>query len=73
MYIIFIGNPPHIVSPFEGLQKYFPDAKSSKGCDIEGTDESNIAEAATLASQTDAVVMFIGISQEQEAEGLDRT
>ena len=47
--------------------------KYAQGCQIDVNDTSMISDAVAAAKASDAVVVFLGIHQKQEREGLDRT
>lgn len=42
------------------------------GCHVSGTDLNEIEEATKAAQESDAVIIFAGLDQSQESEGLDR-
>ena len=47
--------------------------KYAQGCNIDDNDTSLIDAAATAAASSDVAVVFVGLHQTQEREGLDRT
>lgn len=70
-----IGGYSCIESPLEAIKSKmkFPDqVKSVKGCNIANDDINDIEEATELAKNSDAVILFIGLDQDQEGEGQDR-
>ena len=67
------GTAPLLVSPFQGLKHYVPEAVLVQGVDIAGNDTQGVPAAVTAAAQADAVVLVLGLDQSQEREGHDRT
>lgn len=70
----YMGVPPFIISPVEGLRKYVPTAVLVEGCGINSTlpgDQMTAAEAAARAA--DVIVLVLGLDLSIENEGLDRT
>jgi len=64
-----------IKSPLETIKQKmkFPDKiKSVKGCNIADSDIMEIDKAKDLAQNSDVVILFLGLDQGQEGEGLDR-
>jgi beta-D-xylosidase 4 len=71
------GIPCKFISPLDGITALFGvDGENviyAPGCaDASCEDGSLIQSAATAASEADAVVLFVGLSQAQESEGRDR-
>ncbi|BBN10356.1 beta-glucosidase [Marchantia polymorpha subsp. ruderalis] len=72
----YAGPPCVYVTPYLGLAQYVPDASYHPGCDNGTTCEGRsdfIRGAAKVATWTDAVVVVVGLSQDQEREAFDRT
>jgi len=64
-----------IESPLQAIKRNmrFPDqVKSVKGCNIADSDITDIEKATELAQNSDAVILFLGLDQQQESEGHDR-
>ncbi len=68
----YFGVAPFLVSPEEGLSAYTT-VKYEKGCDIDSSNMSGFGAAKSAAASSDATIIAIGLTQAQEAEGLDRT
>jgi len=75
----YAGPAAHIVSPVEGITKYAAQVKYAQGCDngivCNNTAKSeSIQKAVDLAKneEVDAVVLFLGLNQHIEREGVDR-
>jgi hypothetical protein len=69
------GDYSCIESPLEAIKRKmkFPDGvKSVKGCNVADSDIMDIEKAKELAQNSDAVILFLGLDQDQEGEGLDR-
>jgi beta-D-xylosidase 4 len=71
------GIPCKFISPLDGITALLGgDGENviyAPGCaDASCEDGSLIQSAATAASEADAVVLFVGLSQAQESEGRDR-
>lgn len=70
------GEPAHVVSPLEGMQKAFPNAliHYAKGCAIIDTPGYNrkaeFAAALTIAAKAEVIVFVGGISPRLEGEDL---
>jgi len=65
------GTPSHSVTPLDGLRaKTLPNSELSyaRGCGIFNEDESNFAEAVTMAKNADVVIFVGGLSQALEGE-----
>ena len=68
------GVPQYKISVFEAMRREYPKCSFESGCDnVACMNTTNFADAATLASQSDVVVLVIGLDQTQESEGHDRT
>jgi len=52
--------------------KFSDGIRSVKGCNIANNDILEIDKAKTFAQNSDAVILFLGLDQNQESEGLDR-
>lgn len=57
---------PEAKTIFEALSTRFENVSFCEGCDYKGTDTSRIAEAATLAKNSDIVILAVG-----EKNGID--
>lgn len=63
-----------IQTPFQALAQgnvWGPTA-SVKGCNVDGEDTNEIADAVALSKKSDAIVLVMGLDQSQESEGRDR-
>uniref|UniRef100_A0A0E0R738 Fibronectin type III-like domain-containing protein n=1 Tax=Oryza rufipogon TaxID=4529 RepID=A0A0E0R738_ORYRU len=70
----YFGPPCETTTPLQGIKGYLGDrARFLAGCDSPACAVAATNEAAALASSSDHVVLFMGLSQKQEQEGLDRT
>ncbi|NZA27405.1 beta-glucosidase BglX [Luteimonas sp. SJ-92] len=70
------GRPEDVVTPLAGLREALgSDVRilHARGADIDGDDTSGFAEALEAARRADAVVLFLGESQEMSAEANNRT
>lgn len=74
---VLIGNyqgPPCInTTPLVALKNYTKDVKYVPGCNGVACKSAAIDQAVQAASAADYVVLFMGLSLEQEREDLDRT
>ncbi|MEW4924866.1 beta-glucosidase BglX [Algibacter sp. 2305UL17-15] len=63
------------ISVHQGIQEYLNDSKIifSKGCDIEGDDESDFQNAINAAKGADKVVMVMGEDYDMSGEAACRT
>ena len=71
----FLRDFSCIESPLEAIKRKmkFPDqVKSVKGCNVADSDIMDIEKAKELAQNSDTVILFLGLDQGQESEGLDR-
>ncbi|THU57500.1 hypothetical protein C4D60_Mb03t04190 [Musa balbisiana] len=67
------GPPCEVITPLEALQSSIKNTRFEAGCNIVACNVTKIPEAVQLASSVDYVIMFMGLDQDQEQEGLDRT
>lgn len=70
-------NPTKLDNALEELQKIGYDVEFAKGYELKGKKARKnaelAAEAAQLAARCENVLLFIGLTDEYEAEGFDRT
>jgi len=61
-------------TPLLAMTRALPSAHVAyaQGCDISSNDTSGITAAVDAAKAADAAVVFLGLDQSQEREGLDR-
>ncbi|KAL6660678.1 hypothetical protein ACP70R_001713 [Stipagrostis hirtigluma subsp. patula] len=69
----YFGPPCESTTPLKGLQGYVRDVRFLAGCDSAACGFAATGQAVALASSADHVFLFMGLSQKQEAEGIDRT
>ncbi|EAY80660.1 hypothetical protein OsI_35838 [Oryza sativa Indica Group] len=69
----YFGPPCETTTPLQGVQRYISSVRFLAGCDSPACGFAATGQAAALASSSDQVIMFMGLSQDQEKEGLDRT
>uniref|UniRef100_A0A0E0MER2 Fibronectin type III-like domain-containing protein n=1 Tax=Oryza punctata TaxID=4537 RepID=A0A0E0MER2_ORYPU len=71
----YFGPPCETTTPLQGIKVYLDAGRVRflAGCDSPACTVAATDEAAALASSSDHVVLFMGLSQKQEQEGLDRT
>ena len=70
----YAGDPEYKISVFEGLCKEYSHCSFESGCDdVACGNTTKFADAASLASKSDIVVLVLGLDQTQESEGHDRT
>ncbi|URD93709.1 beta-D-xylosidase [Musa troglodytarum] len=67
------GPPCEVITPLAALQSSIKNTRFEAGCNIVACNVTRIPEAVQLASSVDYVIMFMGLDQDQEREGLDRT
>ncbi|XP_062197312.1 probable beta-D-xylosidase 7 [Phragmites australis] len=67
------GPPCEPTTPLKGIQGYVKNAKFLAGCNSAVCNVAGTAQAVALASSSDSVFLFMGLSQQQECEGRDRT
>ncbi|KAK3119898.1 hypothetical protein QOZ80_9AG0677400 [Eleusine coracana subsp. coracana] len=60
-------------TPLKGLQSYVSDVRFLSGCDSVACGYADVGRASALAAAADRTVLFMGLSQKQESEGMDRT
>ena len=49
-----------VTTPLAGIRRHWPEAAYARGCDYDGGEEQEIAEAAALAGEATHVVLFLG-------------
>ncbi|KAM0875929.1 hypothetical protein ACQ4PT_036484 [Festuca glaucescens] len=69
----YFGPACEYTTPLQGLREYVKDIAFRPGCNSTSCAFSKIDEAAGVAGWYDHVILFMGLSQKQEQEGLDRT
>ncbi|KAM0931531.1 hypothetical protein ACQ4PT_000279 [Festuca glaucescens] len=69
----YFGPPCESITPLQGIQGYVKDTRFLAGCGMAACPTATTDQAATLASTSDYVFLFVGLSQQQESEGRDRT
>uniref|UniRef100_A0A0E0F4S7 Fibronectin type III-like domain-containing protein n=1 Tax=Oryza meridionalis TaxID=40149 RepID=A0A0E0F4S7_9ORYZ len=70
----YFGPPCETTTPLQGIKGYLAGrARFLAGCDSPACAVAATNEAAALASSSNYVVLFMGLSQKQEQEGLERT
>lgn len=69
----YFGPPCETTTPLQGLQGYAKNVRFLAGCNSAACSFAATDQAVALASSSDRVILFMGLSQEQEKEGLDRT
>ncbi|TKW00457.1 hypothetical protein SEVIR_8G110500v4 [Setaria viridis] len=69
----YFGPPCESTTPLKGLQSYVGDVRFLAGCGTAACDTAATDQAAALAASADQVFLFMGLSQQQESEGKDRT
>lgn len=71
------GMESEAVTVFQGIGNYLGKDKvfASRGCDIyyNGTDESEIADAAALAAKCDIVILCVGEDQDDSGESASKS
>lgn len=71
-----MGRPEDVVTPLAGIRAAVgPDTKVlyARGADIDSTDTTGFAEALRVAGQADAVLLFVGESEDMSGEANNRT
>ena len=70
-------NPTKLDNALEELQKVGYDVKFAQGYELSNKkakkNEAHLAEAVKLAAESETVILFIGLTDEYEAEGFDRS
>jgi len=70
----YFGDLPHIVSINEALHSLTHiNVNMVKGCDINSTDKSGFIQAIAAAQSSDIAIVVLGLDQDMESEGFDRT
>ncbi|XP_062183467.1 probable beta-D-xylosidase 7 [Phragmites australis] len=69
----YFGPPCESTTPLRGLQGYVKDVRFLAACNSAACDVAATDQAVALASSADYVFLFMGLSQQQESEGRDRT
>uniref|UniRef100_A0ACD6A2N5 Uncharacterized protein n=1 Tax=Avena sativa TaxID=4498 RepID=A0ACD6A2N5_AVESA len=69
----YFGPPCESTTPLRGIQGYVRDTRFLAGCGMAACEVAETDRAATLAGSADYVFLFVGLSQQQESEGRDRT
>jgi hypothetical protein len=69
----YFGPRCETTTPLKGMQAYVRDVRFLAGCDSAACGHAATGQAAVLAGSADYTVLFMGLSQKQESEGLDRT
>uniref|UniRef100_A0ACD5XHT0 Uncharacterized protein n=1 Tax=Avena sativa TaxID=4498 RepID=A0ACD5XHT0_AVESA len=72
LYGNYFGPPCEYTTPLRGFQGYVENVQFLAGCDSAACDVAATGQAVALAGSADYVVMFMGLSQRQEQEGIDR-
>ena len=68
----YFGPPCVTATPLQALQGYVKDTRFAAGCNAAACNVTAIPEAVRVASSADAVVLFMGLDQDQEREEVDR-
>ncbi|CAM0871888.1 unnamed protein product [Alopecurus aequalis] len=68
----YFGPPCETTTPLQGLQGYVKNIQFLAGCDSAACGYAATGQAVGLAGSSDYVIMFMGLSQNQEQEGIDR-
>jgi beta-glucosidase len=69
------GKPENTISLLEGLQNEFQNKVEityTKGCDFEGTDESDFVNALNIAAQSDVIILCLGEKRVWSGENASR-
>uniref|UniRef100_A0A0D9XRF7 Fibronectin type III-like domain-containing protein n=1 Tax=Leersia perrieri TaxID=77586 RepID=A0A0D9XRF7_9ORYZ len=69
----YYGLPCETTTPLQGIQGYIKNVKFVPGCNSAACDVAATDQAVAAARSADYVFLVMGLSQKQEAEGLDRT
>jgi hypothetical protein len=69
----YFGPACETTTPLEGIQSYVRNVRFLAGCSSAACGYATTGQAAALASSSEYVFLFMGLSQDQEKEGLDRT
>ena len=68
----YYGTPPYIITALEGVQQKGVKYIYSMGCQVLGNDTSGFNAALAAAKKADIAILFVGLNQSVESEGLDR-
>jgi beta-glucosidase len=69
------GKSENTIGLFDGLQKEYKNKAEityTKGCDFEGTDESDFANALNIAAQSDVIILCLGEKRGWSGENASR-
>ncbi|KAL5204628.1 hypothetical protein ABZP36_009499 [Zizania latifolia] len=69
----YFGPPCETTTPLQAIQSYVKGVTFLAGCSSAACEFAATGQAVALASSSDHVILFMGLSQKQEQEGLDRT
>jgi hypothetical protein len=69
----YFGPPCESTTPLQGLQSYVNNVRFLAGCSSAACDVAVTDQAVVLSGSEDYVFLFMGLSQQQESEGKDRT
>ncbi|TKW00449.1 hypothetical protein SEVIR_8G109400v4 [Setaria viridis] len=69
----YFGPACETTTPLQGLQSYIKNVRFLAGCNSAACGVAATGQAAALATSSEYVFLFMGLSQDQEKEGLDRT
>ncbi|KAL2643286.1 hypothetical protein R1flu_010873 [Riccia fluitans] len=69
----YAGDPCVYITPVDGLRRFVSNISYEPGCLTVSCEEDDFSNALAAASEADAVVIVVGLSQEEEREGFDRT
>uniref|UniRef100_A0A0D9XRJ3 Fibronectin type III-like domain-containing protein n=1 Tax=Leersia perrieri TaxID=77586 RepID=A0A0D9XRJ3_9ORYZ len=69
----YFGPPCETTTPLQGIQRYVTRVTFHSGCGSPACGFAATAQASAIAGSSDYVILFMGLSQDQEKEGLDRT
>lgn len=69
----YFGPPCESTTPLRSIQGYVKDTRFLAGCNSAACDVAATDQSAALAGSSDYVFLFMGLSQQQESEGRDRT
>ncbi|BAF28089.1 probable beta-D-xylosidase 7 [Oryza sativa Japonica Group] len=69
----YFGPPCESTTPLNGILGYIKNVRFLAGCNSAACDVAATDQAAAVASSSDYVFLFMGLSQKQESEGRDRT
>ncbi|OEL26338.1 putative beta-D-xylosidase 7 [Dichanthelium oligosanthes] len=69
----YFGPACETTTPLNALQSYLKNVRFLAGCNSAACGFAATGQAVALASSSEYVFLFMGLSQDQEKEGLDRT